>query len=61
MQHSKKKKKKKKKRRNEHNREESLFKDIELLEKNYMRENEEGLKTKQKELQELKKRKWREC
>ena len=34
------------KKRNEHNREESLIKDIELLEKNYTRENEDGLKTK---------------
>ena len=30
------------------NREESLIKDIELMEKNYTRENEDGLKTKQK-------------
>ena len=45
MQHSKK--------RNEQNREESLTKDIELLEKNYTREDEDGLKIKQKELQEL--------
>ena len=43
--------------RNEHNREESLIKDIELLEKKYTRENEDGLKTKQKELQELRKKK----
>ena len=45
------------KKRNEHNREESLIKDIELLEKYYTRENEDGLKTKQKELQELRKKK----
>ena len=45
------------KKRNEHNREESLIKDIELMEKNYTRENEDGLKTKQKELQELRKKK----
>ena len=45
------------KKRNEQNREESLIKDIELLEKNYTRENEDGLKTKQKELQELGKEK----
>ena len=41
------------KKRNEQNREESLIKDMELLEKNHMRENEDGLKTKQQELQEL--------
>ena len=35
------------------NREESLIKDIEFLEKNYTREDEDGLKIKQKELQEL--------
>ena len=45
------------KKRNEQNREKSLIKDIELLEKNYTRENEDGLKTKQKELQELRKKK----
>ena len=44
------------KKRNEQNRE-ALIKDIELLEKNYTRENEDGLKTKQKELQELRKKK----
>ena len=47
----------KKRKRNGHNREESLIKDIELMEKNYTRENEDGLKTKQKELQELRKKK----
>ena len=45
------------KKRNEQNREKSLIKDIELLEKNYTRENEDGLKTKQNELQELRKKK----
>ena len=44
------------KKRNEHNREESLIKDIELMEKNYTRENE-GLKTTQTELQDLRKKK----
>ena len=45
------------KKRNEQNREKYLIKDIELLEKNYTRENEDGLKTKQKQLQELRKKK----
>ena len=58
MQHSKQKQnKKQKEERNEYNREESLIKDIELLEKYYTRENEDGLKTKQKELPELRKKK----
>ena len=45
-----------KKKKKKTNREESLIKDIELLEKNDTRENEDGLKTKQKELQELRKK-----
>ena len=45
------------KKRNEKNREESLIKDVESLEKNYTRENEEGLKTNEKELQDLRKKK----
>ena len=42
---------------NEQNREESLIKVIEVLKKKYTRENEDGLKTKEKELQELRKKK----
>ena len=45
------------KKRNEQNREKYLIKDMESLEKNYTRENEDRLKTKQKELQELRKKK----
>ena len=48
---------KKTKTKNEQNKEESLIKDVgEELEKNYTRENE-GLKTNEKELQDLRKKK----
>ena len=49
-------KKEKKKKRNEHNREESLIKDIELLEKHYTRENEDGLKNQTKGIVGVKKK-----
>ena len=49
-------KKRKRKKRKKKKWEESLIKDIELLEKKYTREIEDGLKTKQRELQELRKK-----
>ena len=44
------------KKRNEQSREELLIKEIELLEQNFNRKNEDDLKTKQIELEELRRK-----